>query len=285
MRRRENRLRLQRMLYDELDFSFGGHDVVLVAPVQRARPHRDAAWPGPVTRLDRLIPNHPARIYLEKRNFDPDELAENYSVSYCAFAEAWCGRAGNRLIIPCFHEGKLVGWQARALYDPVPKGVPRYYTMPHFKAGSWLYNGDRARAYPYVVITEGPTKVWRFGPQAVALFGKNAGHEQCRLLSAWPRAVILLDPAEENRAIWLARRLASLGTHCVRVQLAGGLDPGDCERAALRDAVFTAALAQGLDLEGEDNDHGRQAAALPGTGQSRLPAGRTRLRQAGGGPR
>jgi DNA primase len=71
-----------------------------------------------------------------------------------------------------------------------------------------------------VVICEGPTDVWRFGTNAVALFGKSVSSEQQRLILhhfAGRPIVIALDAdareeAEEMRA---------------RLETARGFGPGD----------------------------------------------------------
>ncbi len=59
----------------------------------------------------------------------------------------------------------------------------QYYTMPGFKKTQHLYNYDQAKQFPFVSICEGVSDVWRFGSEAVALFGKNASSTQLDLIA------------------------------------------------------------------------------------------------------
>jgi hypothetical protein len=54
----------------------------------------------------------------------------------------------NRIYIPVFVAGALVGWQGRLDYDPPKGGPPKYFTMPGMptRTSGWeLLAGSRPR--------------------------------------------------------------------------------------------------------------------------------------------
>jgi hypothetical protein len=247
--------RLRTLVLEEGRFSSGdqGADLVLPgAPRQhRGQPGRPAMLPGPITRLDRLVPDHPARAYLEGRGFDS---ALQYGVAYCA-EPAWSyPMTLNRLILPVQLHGKLVGWQARCVGErDWSGGVPKYYTMPGMKTSQTLYNFDRAARCPFVVLTEGATDVWRFGPEAVALFGKNLSEAQFELIAGVPAwregcVIVLLDGDAKEEGRKIKKRLARWARHAVWLGLPEGWDPGRYSTERLREVVFSGARRSGIDL-------------------------------------
>ena len=175
-------------------------------------------------------------------------------VSSCFESDARYRPAANRIMIPIWFDGKFVGWQARYIGEPPDRRTPKYYTCPGMHKGQILYNFDAARRYPFVAVTEGVTKVWRFGPEAIALLGKHASNTQIQRLSAtWGLAtqpndavVILLDgdAADESQA--LADALHGRVRHVIDVRVQG--DPGDYETTVLREMVFATARQQGVEL-------------------------------------
>jgi hypothetical protein len=161
--------------------------------------------PGTCVPVTRLKAGHAARAYLAERNFDPAELVEQWSVHFCVDAPEdregfipgtkWHARAvRNRLIIPIYRLGTMVGWQARAINEI---SQPKYYTMPGLKKQHLIYNGDVCRMYKFGVIVEGVTDAWRVGPRAGALLGKEISVFQKQLIMTyWGSGAmcLLLDP-------------------------------------------------------------------------------------------
>src|SRR5262249_5133737 len=144
-----------------------------------------------------------------------------------------------------------VGWQARYIGGEPPGGVPKYYTMPGMAKGECLYNFDLASAHPFVVVCEGVTDAWSFGPEAVALFGKKLSGPQARLIaSTWGQGavIILLDGDASEEALEAHDALGSSVRKKVIVQLPPEQDPGGLPRDGLRQLVFREALRQGVDL-------------------------------------
>lgn len=101
------------------------------------------------------------------------------------------GRFGNRLVFPVWESGRLMYWQARAMYeaDECPPGSFVKSLNPTKLPGQLgksdvLMNLDVARTYPRVAIVEGPTDLVRAGPSAVCTFGKTISPAQIAKLSA-----------------------------------------------------------------------------------------------------
>lgn len=204
-----------------------------------------ATWPGPVTRIDRLPPHHPANAYLISRFFDPERLGRVYGVSYCEDSHFYMAR--RRIIIPIYQDRAFRGWTARFVgeLDWKDKNNPRkYYNMPDIPRRSLLYNFDQARQYETGVICEGPSDVWSFGPMAVCCFGSSMSFEQQKKFIhafAGRTAVLLLDPEayEEKNAVKLIQTLRSEMGHrrFAVVHLPEGTDPGSLDREFLRSYV------------------------------------------------
>jgi len=151
------------------------------------------AWPGKCVPLTQLSPEHAANRYVRLRQFDPEVLTKEWDVRYCL--ESTHSLVRDRLVIPVYWNGEMVGWQARAIGDQ--HAGPKYYTMPGLKKTQMLFNGDRARGYKLGVVVEGVFDAFRVGPAAVALLGKAMSGKQRELAVAyWGEGAmcILLDP-------------------------------------------------------------------------------------------
>jgi hypothetical protein len=242
------------------------------------RPGREAPPPGPVPlpedfRLLADLPRgHPARLYVNRRGFSPAELSAVWGVGFSSAAYPW-DRPG-RIVIPLrarladfadpagpAEDGgpwEVVGYQGRFLGEP--RGAQaKYLTSRGTPKSRLLYGLDRvpAEGRGPVVVCEGVSDVWRAGPGAVALLGKEASDAQCKLLrAALPGrdVVVLLDPeaaaeavkaAEKIRAV-LARDLLGAGRpgRVVVARLPDARDPGDCTPEEIAQAV-RAPLARG----------------------------------------
>ena len=106
--------------------------------------------PGAFIPVNILPPDHPARIYLTHRNFDPDVLWEQFRCSYCykenddLFYRRLRGgfkvTPQGRLIFFAYVGGVRVGWQARIL--EIDDGNYKFYWHP-YKA-DWVAVMSRA---------------------------------------------------------------------------------------------------------------------------------------------
>jgi hypothetical protein len=258
----------QRWLYSEVFSDVGDGTDVVLAGTRPAAVSRDFVWPGRMSHLHHLYEDHPALTYLRERGFDPVQLSHRLGLAYCFSGYPEFRLAGGRLIIPIYSDGKPVGWQARYIGDPPDKSVPKYFTMTGFKKTQYLYNLDTARRYPYVIVCEGCTDVWRVGPTAVALFGKTLSTTQRLLLGThWSQgaAVVLLDSdaGDEGQAVYDALR--DVVAQRVLVRLPDGKDPADMDRGVLNRLILAAGREQGVDLPSMFRDKGAKSTSGPAT--------------------
>lgn len=216
-----------------------------VAQAQEPRKLEPYAFPGTEVPVSTLPADHVAAVYLDARKFDRDELYRVWGVTFATDLPPNTReeRSRYRVIIPVRVAGVTVGWQARYPGELNWKtaGVQKYLT--YFQKSLALYGADEAAAGPYVVVVEGPTDVWRYGPGAVSLLGKKASPTQVRLLAdlAAGRPLVFVpdnnDPqsfpkfaetATAVRRTQIERRL-SVSPVCV-VEVPHGTDPAGLSR-------------------------------------------------------
>lgn len=244
-------------------------DPMLMGPIRCRRPQiretrggslAACEFPGLLVPLAELPADHPACVYLRTRTagtFDPVELSREWEVGYAESVPARSrgAMAQDRIILPVRHDGVLVGWQARYVgeLDWKAAGVPKYLT--YFPKSLTLYGLDRAAGHDPVVLVEGATDVWRYGPGAVSALGKSLSHEQARLLGrllAGGRTLVVVpdtnDPTAESAAVDSVLELRRQGfTGPVGLApLPAGTDPARMARDGLRAVVAAAAEAARL---------------------------------------
>jgi hypothetical protein len=217
----------------------------------------EAQLPGEVINITKLPDTHLACSYLLSRNFDPNILGEKLGLSYCYSAFPQYKLAQDRLIIPIYMNNKFVGWQARYLGDKVFKFIPKYWTMPGLRKSQVLYNFDVARSFPFVVVVEGVSDVWRFGPEAVSALGHELSSVQKNLLTKyWNKIVILFDgDVYDKTQLMVDNWIPSFSTNPVQIcsiKLPENKDPADFSTSEIRQLVFSGAKQAGLFLEGFD---------------------------------
>jgi DNA primase len=168
------------------------------------------------------------RKYLEKRNFDPFFIMDEYNI-------LGTGHLGNykfKIIAPIYFEGRMVSYQGRDITGKLEvkyKACRKDLEIIHHK--DILYNIDRAKK-DSVVICEGITDVWRLGENSVATFGIKYTQNQLLLLAKrFKRAFILFDSEvdAQRRAENLARALSGFGLEVENIELEKG-DPADLKQ-------------------------------------------------------
>jgi hypothetical protein len=212
----------------------------------------EVEWPGHVVPLWQLEDTHVAWQYLAgARHFDRN-VAQTYQLHLCLQADERYRPAAQRIIAPVIQFGMRVGWQGRYIGDTPSKAVPKYYTRPGMPVRNILYNHDRSVDYPFVVVFEGITDVWRFGDPSVAIFGKTLNHGQRLLLQqswAGKPIVLCLDPEAREESAGILWELARSDTNpIVDVSLEPGRDPAQYETDVLWNIIYTQARAIGVRL-------------------------------------
>ncbi len=243
---------------------------VTAEPARRERPKTGYIEPGTLTPLERIGDNEPAAVYLGARGFDFRDLGRTFGFAYCGAGRKFARGVfdtSNTVMAKVVMGERLVGWQARLMYDPdklddarcamlglaydSAKGryvkPPKYFTMPGMDKGEVLWNFDNARMSDAVVVTEGVFDAARVGRCAVATFGKNVSNAQVNLLQQyWRHIVLLLDPDAAEEAGRLRRRFGPT-TDVVAVSLRGYKDAGEAPRGEIWAQIFDACASAGLD--------------------------------------
>lgn len=172
--------------------------------------------------------------YLRSRGFgQPDAVSRLYDLRACR-----TGRFGGRLILPLFHEERVVGWTGRSIRGR----EPRYLSHP--KGGAVkevIFNYDLAQGARTLVVTEGPLDALkvdfygrRYGIRAVALLGVSPKPRQLTLISRLAQGgkvpvVVALDSTAPGPAMRLAAALSHLNPRVVCSYPGGVEDPGDLD--------------------------------------------------------
>lgn len=193
--------------------------------------------------------------YLVGRGFnDPISVAETYDLHYCTH-----GEFGRRLILPIYHEGRLVNWTGR---DVTGLAKLRYNSLSDkpdvakrqgantpapMSLTSTVFNHDRAeRGGDALVVCEGPfdgLKIDWYAPEdscGVAVFGMPKSAQLSvlvKLARNFDRVLVMLDAAALSNSLRLAwDDLGALLGSAVRwVDLPQGVkDPGALSARAVR---------------------------------------------------
>lgn len=167
--------------------------------------------------------------YLKTRGFNSKALARVWNIGGIGSGSrlAW------RLFIPITMHGETVSWTTRAIGSRQPRYVSARPTEESFPHKNLLYGADLVLGHT-VIVVEGPTDAWRFGPGAVATLGLQVTPVQVRELRSYPTVVICFDTSKEAeiRARTLANKLSEgekfgPDIHVIQVQSAD--DPGGAD--------------------------------------------------------
>jgi len=162
--------------------------------------------------------------YLKSRNFDPDQLESEWGL----LGTGPLGEYKHRIIIPIIdRDDRTVCYQGRDISGKAPA---KYKSCPDENAvvpiKSSLYGLNKCKDQDWIVITEGPTKVWRLGPGSVATFGATVTDDQLRILKSFKRRTIIFDHDEAGMRGEedLAARLSIFGGETQSLSLFGVTD-------------------------------------------------------------
>lgn len=243
--REEFRKDLQARVYRDMEFA--RRRELRVLPGRIAPPPGKVSWPGDCVTLAGMDALHPAVQYLNSRGFDHEQLAAMYDVRYCVRPPSEYAAAAGRIIAPIMKHGEMVSWQARYVGEGDWKRVSKYYNLPNSGKAQLLYNYDQAKQFPFTVLVEGFTDVWRIGDCAVASMGKSLSDAQSRMLSQWKALLIALDGDARDKSAEILYRLSNL-TRVIDVPLPPDADPGGMSRDAFWDIAYRAATNAGVNL-------------------------------------
>lgn len=162
--------------------------------------HKEAQAPLPRYHERALAGWQMYHPYLATRGID-FETAEDLQIGY--------DERMNRIVIPVYHHGHLVGWQKRSVPDgewgpgtKPPEGtryVPKYLNPPGFPKHQVLYNLDlvESRGERTIILVESPFSVIKAEalgmPNVVATFGASPSDEQLRQLRKFDKVYVWYD--------------------------------------------------------------------------------------------
>ena len=143
------------------------------------------------------------RTYLESRNFDPDKLEQEWGLlGVGAF-----GTYKNRILAPIYLHNQLISYQTRDITGKSPAKYMACSEEEEVYCHKYTLYGIDNCASKTVIITEGIFDVWRFGRQAVCLFGISYKPKQAYALARIFREVIVVFDSE-SQAIAQAKKLS-----------------------------------------------------------------------------
>lgn len=135
----------------------------------------------------------PVIDYVYSRGLDP--ISENF---YWSPAPGY----SNRVILPFFYNGKIVGNTARKITE----GRPKYLSDQH---PSFVYNIDAQKEeYKYVFVVEGPFDALMIG--GVALLTNEVSEQQSRIINNIGKEVIVI-PDQDKPGLVLLDQAVKLG--------------------------------------------------------------------------
>lgn len=171
----------------------------------------------------------PHKKYLEKRNFDSNYLEKKYKLTGTIFSPK---DFSYRVIIPVFHNKKLVAYQGR---DFTGKNKLRYKGLSpddsiipykHLLYGS-QFAGNQ------IGIVEGVFDQWRMGDGFVCSFGTDLTSYQIRLISNYDKVFFLWDMDNKKvkqKATMYGKHIKAINPQCqvevIDLELKDS-DPGD----------------------------------------------------------
>ena len=99
----------------------------------------------------------------------------------------------NRVILPFYYKGVVVGYTARWVPDERPDAMPKYFNqMPK----NFVYNLDSQKTHDTVIVTEGQFDALQVG--GVALAGNTPNSTQCKIIEDLDKQIVLLPDFDKS---------------------------------------------------------------------------------------
>lgn len=185
--------------------------------------------------------------YMTEVRHVPEETLDHFRVGYAAEYQVVVGYTpdskpifgtSQRITLPHYWDGKLVGWQTRRLGDD---GTPKYLSSPDFPREQTIYNYDYMASK--AVVVESPFSVLRHSHQGhmEGTFGGSVTERQVQLLQKHPVVVLFMD---NDDAGWKATEylIEALRGHCKVYVVVNpwAADPADMDDATYAELVQNA---------------------------------------------
>lgn len=180
------------------------------------------------------------RAYLRGRKYDADKLEKVWKLR----GTLGVGDYAWRIILPYFHNGAFVSYQAR---DITRRSSLRYRAcskedevIDHKKL---LYGEQLVPSRRRIVVVEGGADAWRLGPGAVATSGTSITSAQLARIAKYKEIYLFLDSSDAIARENMQRIAATLcNTSHVEILTSDTKDPGEMKQkhadALMRDLGF-----------------------------------------------
>jgi hypothetical protein len=202
----------------ELDISdFGSEEDLIDMPIAP----QEIEWPWDSVTIDAPAGKKGAD-YLKGRGV-PLAVADHYGVRY------W--PAERRVLFPVSVEGKLLGYQGRAIFETKGTKIPKIKTSEGLRKNHVLMFQDNLKGSNHAIIGEGPMDAIKmdFPRGNVATMGKAMSKEQVAIIRSYGiREIYLaLDPDAAAEICALVLEFGDMNTYLV-LPPAGKKDLGEC---------------------------------------------------------
>lgn len=165
--------------------------------------------------------------YLIERGLHPENIINHWGI----LGTTYEGDYKFRIIIPIYHDNKLVSFQGR---DITNRQEPKYKTCFNTYIKQYLYGLDFVVS-DKIVIVEGVTDVWKIGKgKAVATFGIEFTQAQIKLIIEKDIKDVTIfydsEPQAQTQALKLKGILEALDITCYNVVPPKGKDPASMDK-------------------------------------------------------
>jgi hypothetical protein len=225
---------------DQLHVWLFGTTARLSLPVKKVRvgeadaiENREFVTPLACVNLNSLPESHEAIQYLKSRGYNPSILEKYLGVGW--ITDQGIPILKERLYIPIYQAGKLMGYQARIIKADPDKSKQKYINPSGMRKSTLLYNIDNAVNQGALVVCEGPADVWSVGPAGVAIFGSDCSHSQLSTIGKFfngkPIAVALdADASEKADNLVVKIQQVAPRSFVTKIKMAGDEDPGSLKK-------------------------------------------------------
>lgn len=136
--------------------------------------------------------------YMTEIRHVPQKNLEHFQIGYAQHYRVGAGQTSERIVLPHFWNGQLVGWQTRRLVDD---GSPKYLSSTGFPKDQTIYNYEASA--DEVVIVESMMSVIKHAHEVhmEATFGASVTDGQLALLAKHKKIVLWMD---NDQAGWNA---------------------------------------------------------------------------------
>jgi len=196
----------------------------------------DVRFPKSFRKLDRSNKYHKSAFrYLKRERELSLSLIRQYGFGYCRLGDFY-----QRIVIPIYFEGELVGYQGRWLGEKKGSRGQKYKFNSGFQASEYLFNFDRAKMSRTAVIVEGVFDALKIPNMMVAIFTNKMSERQVELVvNNWKDVVILLDRNESELSYRIYKELMPK-VRCRVARLQKSKDPGEASEEEIISAIKSA---------------------------------------------